>query len=149
VSAIQESVDVGVAAREAYDRWTRFEEFPRFMEGVEEVRRLDETHLHWVARIAGREVEWDAEITEREPDRRVAWRSISGARNDGAVELQPLGDEATRVSVTIEHGDEGPAAAAALGAAGRRVRGDLGRFRQMIESRGMATGAWRGEVAGD
>jgi sporulation protein YlmC with PRC-barrel domain len=149
VSAIQESVDVGVPVRTAYDQWTQFEQFPRFMEGVEEVRQLDETHLHWVARIDGREVEWDAEITEREPGRRVAWRSISGARNDGVVEFEPLGEGATRVNVTIEHEGEALAAAAGTaGAIGRRVRGDLERFKEMLESRGSATGAWRGDVAG-
>jgi sporulation protein YlmC with PRC-barrel domain len=147
--AIRESVEVGVPVRTAYDQWTQFEEFPRFMEGVVDVRQIDDTHLRWVARVAGRELEWDAEIVEQEPDRRVAWRSLSGARNDGVVEFEPRGEDATLVNVTIDHEAEGAvgAVADATGAVERRVRGDLERFKQMIESRGAATGAWRGTVS--
>src|SRR5437764_11700985 len=82
---VEKSIEVKVPARTAYDQWTQFEEFPRFMEGVEEVRQLDDKRLHWRAKIAGKEEEWDAEIDEQTPDQRIAWRSTSGAQNDGAV----------------------------------------------------------------
>lgn len=134
---IEETVEVNVPVRTAYDQWTRFEEYPRFMEGVREVRRTDDTHLHWVAEMAGREAEWDAEITEQEPGRRIAWRSTGGLRNDGDVAFEPVGDDATRVRVAIEHDPEGVAehAAELLGLAQRRVRRDMERFKDLVESR--------------
>src|SRR4051812_36293410 len=72
MSQIQESVDLEVPVRAAYDQWTQFEEFPKFMEGVEEIRQLDDTHLHWKTKVAGREKEFDAEVTEQTPDQRIA-----------------------------------------------------------------------------
>lgn len=67
MSTIEHSIDVEVPVRTAYNQWTQFEEFPRFMEGVEEVRQLDDTHLRWRTKIAGREKEFEAEITEQRP----------------------------------------------------------------------------------
>ena len=143
---IEETVEVNVPVRTAYDQWTQFEEFPRFMEGVREVRRIDDTHLHWVAEMAGREAEWDAEIVEREPERRIAWRSTGGLRNDGDVAFEPIGADATRVRVAIEHDPDGVAehAAELLGLAQRRVRRDMERFKDLVESR-----APPGSSAGD
>lgn len=137
---IEETVEVNVPVRTAYDQWTRFEQFPRFMEGVKEVRRIDDTHLHWTAEMAGREAEWDAEIVEQDPGRRIAWRSTGGLRNAGDVAFEPIGDDATRVSVAIEHEAEGVAEQAAelLGLAQRRVRRDMERFKDLVESRGGA-----------
>lgn len=134
---IEETVEVNVPVRAAYDQWTRFEEFPRFMEGVREVRQTDDTHLHWVAETAGRMEEWDAEIVEREPDRRIAWRSAGGLRNDAAVDLEPVADDVTRVRVAVEHDAEGAAGdpARATGLAQRRVRRDIERFKDLVESR--------------
>ncbi len=134
---IEETIEVNVPVRAAYDQWTRFEEFPRFMEGVREVRQTDDTHLHWVAETAGRQEEWDAEIVEREPDRRIAWRSAGGLRNDAAVDLEPVADDVTRVRVAVEHGAEGAAGdgAHATGLAQRRVRRDIERFKDLVESR--------------
>ncbi len=145
---IEETVEVNVAVRTAYDQWTQFEEFPRFMEGVKEVRQLDDTHLHWVAEVAGREAEWDAEITEQEPDRRIAWRSTAGSRNDGTVEFESTSDETTRISVAIEHEPEnvGERAAEALGLVQRRVRRDMERFKDLVESQCDKGADQRGEV---
>jgi uncharacterized membrane protein len=148
MSSIEESVEVNVPVRTAYDQWTQFEEFPRFMEGVESVRQIDDTHVHWVAEIAGQRREWDAEITEQHPDERIAWTSTTGQRNAGVVTFHRLAEDRTKLMLQIDHEPEGLADKAGdwLGILRRRVKGDLERFREMIESRGTATGAWRGEV---
>ena len=148
MSTITEHVDVEVPVRTAYDQWTQFEEFPRFMEGVEEVRQIDDTHVHWRTKIAGVEREFDTEITEQHPDHRVAWRSTAGAENAGVVTFHRLDDDKTRVTVQIDIEPEGVVEKAgdALGLAKRRVKGDLGRFKELIESQGTETGAWRGNV---
>jgi uncharacterized membrane protein len=145
---IQESIEVEVPLRTAYDQWTQFEEFPSFMEGVQEVRQLDDTHLHWVAEIGGVRREWDAEITEQRPDERVAWKSTDGAENAGVVTFHRLDDSHTLVTLQMSLRPKGPAeaVASALGAVRTQARGDLDRFKRFIESRGTATGQWRGEV---
>lgn len=149
MSAIRESIVVDVPVRVAYGQWTRFEEFPRFMEGVKEVRQIDDKSLHWSAEVAGRQAEWDAEIIEQQPDSRIAWRSTQGTQNDGEVTFEPVDEESTRVAVVIVHEDEGMAEKAgdALGLAERRVRRDLERFKDVVESRGGdESGGWRGEI---
>jgi uncharacterized membrane protein len=148
MSTIVQSIDVRVPVRTAYNQWTQFEDFPRFMEGVEKVEQLDDTRLHWVAKVAGKQKEWDAEITEQTPDQRVAWTATSGAPNGGVVTFHRLDDSTTRVTVQMEVEPEGPveAVGAAAGMPDRRVKGDLDRFKEFIESRGSETGAWRGEV---
>jgi uncharacterized membrane protein len=148
MASIEKSIDVEVPVRTAYNQWTQFEEFPRFMEGVKEVRQIDDTHLHWRAEIAGKDEEWDAEITEQTPDMRVAWTNTSGAQNAGVVTFHRLGDNLTRVMLQIEYDPHGfvENVGDALGFVTRRVEGDLKRFKEFIESRGQETGAWRGEV---
>ena len=148
MSNIEEHVDVDVPVRAAYNQWTQFEEFPKFMEGVEEIRQIDDTHVHWHTKIAGVERKFDTEITEQHPDHRVAWHSTSGATNAGVVTFHKISDETTRVTVQIDIEPEGVVEKAgdALGLAKRRVKGDLGRFKELIESRGTETGAWRGNV---
>ena len=145
---IEQSININVPIRTAYNQWTQFETFPEFMEGVEEVRQLDDKRLHWVAEIAGRRHEWDAEIHEQVPDERIAWRSISGQPNEGAVRFEKTGENQTRVSVIIRFEPAGALEKAgdALGIAGARVKGDLKRFKDFIESHGVETGAWRGEI---
>jgi len=148
MASVVESIDVNVPVRTAYNQWTQFEEFPKFMEGVKSVRQVDDRHLHWVADIAGKEKEWDAEITEQHPDERVAWRSISGARNAGVVTFHRIDDDTTRATLQMEVDPEGlvEEAGTALGFLQRRVKGDLERFRDFIQGRGQETGSWRGEV---
>jgi uncharacterized membrane protein len=148
MSTIEEHVDVEVGVRTAYNQWTQFEEFPRFMEGVEEIRQIDDTHVHWRTKIAGVEREFDTEITEQHPDHRVAWNSTSGATNAGVVTFHKLADDKTRVTVQIDIEPEGVVEKAgdALGLAKRRVKGDLGRFKELIESTQTESGAWRGNV---
>jgi uncharacterized membrane protein len=148
MATVEKSIDIDVPVRVAYDQWTQFESFPRFMDGVEEVRQLDDTHLHWRAKVAGREVEWDAVITEQIPDERVAWKATDGKANAGVVTFHRLADDATRVMVQIEHEADGimEKVGSALGADTREVRNSLEQFKELVEERGRAEGAWRGEV---
>jgi uncharacterized membrane protein len=148
MSTIEHSIDVAVPVRTAYNQWTQFEDFPRFMEGVEEVRQLDDTHLHWRTKVGGREKEFDAEITEQRPDERIAWSARQGAEQAGVVTFHRVDDDHTRIMLQLEAEPEGPVEKAgdALGVLKRRVKGDLERFKEMIESRGAETGGWRGEV---
>jgi uncharacterized membrane protein len=151
MSKIEQSVDVNVPVREAYNQWTQFEEFPEFMKGVESVKQTDDTHLHWVAEIAGVRKEWDAEITQQEPDQRIAWNSTSGADNAGAVDFHRLDDEKTRITLTMDVDPEGIVEnlGNAIGVPERQVEGDLKRFKEFIEQQGVASGAWRGKVEQD
>ena len=148
MATVEQSIDVNVPVRVAYDQWTQFEEFPRFMEGVKSVKQLDDTHLHWSAEIAGDEKEWDAEITEQHPGERVAWQSTSGARNAGVVTFHRLDDDHTRVTLQMDVEPEGvvETAGEALGFLDRRVKGDLKRFKEFVEEGHAPTGAWRGDV---
>jgi uncharacterized membrane protein len=148
MSTIEQSIDVEVPVRTAYNQWTQFEEFPQFMEGVEDVRQLDDTSLRWRTNVAGREKEFDAKVTEQVPDERVAWTSTEGADHAGVVTFHRLDDEHTRVMLQMEVEPEGPVEKVgdALGVLKRRVKGDLEKFKELIESRGRASGAWRGEV---
>ena len=106
-TTIEQSIDLDVPVRAAYDQWTRFEEFPQFMKGVEEIRQLDDRHLHWVAELGGTRHEWDAEITEQQPDERVAWRNTDGKDNAGVVTFHKLSDTSSRVMVQIDFVPEG------------------------------------------
>ena len=151
MSTIEQSVDVEVPVRTAYNQWTQFEDFPRFMEGIEEVNQLTDTKLHWVAKIAGARREWDAQITEQTPDQRIAWKATSGAQNDGVVTFHRIDDSHTRVMLQLDFDPEGfvEKAGDMLGVVKARTHGDLDRFKEFIESRGAETGAWRGEVDQD
>ncbi len=148
MSQILESIDVDVPVRTAYDQWTQFEEFPRFMSGVESVKQLDDTHLEWTASVAGVKKHWKAEITEQTPDQRIAWNATDGAENAGVVTFHRLDDRKARVTLQLDVEPEGPLESAgdALGFVKRQATGDLERFKTFIEERGEATGAWRGEV---
>jgi uncharacterized membrane protein len=141
-------VDVAVPVRVAYNQWTQFEEFPRFMEGVKEVTQLDDKRLHWRAEIAGKDEQWDARITEQLPDERIAWTSITGAKNAGVVTFHKLSDNETRVTLQLDYDPQGVMenVGSALGIVERRIEGDLQRFKEFIEAAGRETGAWRGTI---
>jgi uncharacterized membrane protein len=145
---IEQSVEVNVPVSTAYNQWTQFEEFPQFMDGVKEVRQLDDTHLHWVAEIGGHEEEWDAEITEQKPDERVAWKATSGKQNAGVVTFHRIDDQTSKIMLQLDWEAEGMVekVGSAMGKDDRQVKADLERFKELIESRGAASGAWRGEV---
>jgi uncharacterized membrane protein len=148
LASVSESIEVDVPVQTAYNQWTQFEEFPRFMEDVESVTQLDDAHLRWVAEVGGKRHEWKAEITHQEPDRRIAWRALDGKYVSGEVTFEPLGPDRTRIDVEFTYDAEGLAETlgSAVGMDARRVQGDLKRFKEFVESRGVETGAWRGEV---
>lgn len=148
MSEVEKEIEVDVPVRIAYDQWTQFESFPQFMEGIKDVKQVSDTKLRWRAEIAGKVEQWDAAITKQEPDRQVAWTSTGGAQNAGDVQFEPIGENRTRVKLHIVFEPEGllENVGGALGVVSRRVEGDLGRFKEFIEERGSATGAWRGEV---
>jgi uncharacterized membrane protein len=145
---VEEAIEVAVPVTTAYNQWTQFEEFPSFMEGIEEVRQLDETHLHWVASLGGRRRGWDAEISEQRPDERVVWHATSGKRNTGVVTFHRLADDRSKVMVQMEFEPEGlrETVGTIFGLDRRRIKADLERFSQLLERRGAESGAWRGTV---
>ena len=148
MATIEEGIEIDVSVRAAYNQWTQFEEFPKFMEGVEKVTQLDDERLHWEAEIAGQRREWEARITEQLPDERVAWYGI-GTTNGGVVTFHRLDDNRCKVMLQLEYDPQDwvEKAGDVLGIVRRRVRGDLQRFKEFMESRGQEPGAWRGEIA--
>jgi uncharacterized membrane protein len=148
MTVVEESIEVEVPVRAAYNQWTQFEDFPQFMEGVESVQQVDDTHNHWKAEIAGVEREFDTEITEQKPDERIAWCTTDGPKQAGVVTFHRLDEGKSKVMLQMEFDPEGLTEQVGdkLGFVKRRVKGDLERFKEFIESRGSETGAWRGEV---
>jgi uncharacterized membrane protein len=145
---VEKVIEVDCPVRTVYNQWTQFEEFPRFMAGVKEVRQLDDTHVHWHAEVWGKDKEWDAEITEQEPDNRISWKSTSGAPNAGTVRFESLGAERTKVRLAMAYQPEGAIEGVGdrLGIFSARVQRTVEDFKTFIEKRGRETGAWRGEV---
>jgi uncharacterized membrane protein len=147
---VQDSIEVQVPVQQAYNQWTQFEEFPKFMDGIQSVQQLDETHVQWVAEIGGASRQWTTEVTEQQPDEKIAWKTIDGeVKNDGVVTFEQVGPNQTRVNVEMDV--EGKStmenvASDLLGVVKDQVHGDLERFKQLIEKRDEETGAWRGEV---
>lgn len=149
MSTVKEAIDVEVPVRTAYDQWTQFEEFPKFMEGVEEVTQVDDRHNHWTAEFGGVRREFDTEIVDQKPDERIAWRTTGGEVSQrGLVRFESVAPSRTRVELTMEVEPSGAAEKTAdmTGMIDRRVKGDMRRFKEFIEERGRETGAWRGEV---
>lgn len=148
---IEQSIEVDVPVRTAYNQWTQFEDFPHFMDNVRKVRQIDDTHLHWETEIGGIEREFQAEITEQTPDQRVAWRALGDVHHAGVVTFHKLDDTTTRVmlQLEIEPEDWKEKAASVFGVLDNQTKQDLERFKTFIETRGEETGAWRGEVDQD
>jgi uncharacterized membrane protein len=148
MSQINETIDVNVPARVAYDQWNQFEEYPNFMDGIDAVYQIDDRRLEWHAAIAGMPKKWRARITEQVPDQRIAWTSIEGARNAGVVTFHRLDDENVRIALQMQVEPDGAVESIgdALGLVQRRAAGDLERFKAFIEERGTPTGGWRGTV---
>jgi uncharacterized membrane protein len=147
---VQDSIEVQVPVQQAYNQWTQFEQFPKFMDGIQSVQQLDETHVQWVAEIGGASRQWTTEITEQKPDEKIAWKTIKGeVKNDGVVTFQQVGANQTRVNVEMDVEGESTTENVAgdlLGVVKDQVHGDLERFKQLIEKRDEETGAWRGAV---
>ncbi|MDQ3477437.1 MAG: SRPBCC family protein [Actinomycetota bacterium] len=148
MSTVTESVDVDVTITTAYDQWTQFESFPQFMDGVEEIRQIDDTRNHWVITVAGVTREFDATITEQHPEERIAWRADDGPNHAGVVTFHRLDDNKTRVTAQMDIDPEGfvENVADKAGILDRRIKADMKRFKEFIESRGSETGGWRGDV---
>ena len=149
MATVNETIELDVPLRTAYNQWTQFETFPQFMEGVKSVKQVNDRTLQWEAEIAGKDETWNAEITEQIPDKRIAWRSTSGAPNAGVVTFHQLSDNESRVMLQLDNEPEGIVEKTGdmLGVVERRIEGDLERFKEFIEARGTETGAWRGQVA--
>lgn len=147
-TSVDAEIEVGVPVRTAYNQWTQFEEFPQFMEGVDEVKQLDNTLLHWAATISGRHAEWDAKIIEQQPDRRITWESVDGKRTRGTVTFAEAGPDRSRVRLHMSYRPDGTAerVGSAIGLDSRRINSDLARFRDLVENRQAASGEWRGEI---
>lgn len=148
MSLIEKSITVNVPIKTAYNQWTQFEDFPKFMEGVISVQQLDNKMLRWRANIGGVEKEFTAEITEQIPDTRIAWRTRGGEMHGGVVTFHRLDDTQTRVMLQMEYEPQGAMEKIGdlLGVTSRRVEKDLERFKEFVERRGAETGAWRGEI---
>ncbi|MCZ7456583.1 SRPBCC family protein [Streptomyces sp. WMMC940] len=148
MSQVEESIEVDVPVRTAYNQWTQFTSFPQFMDGVERIDQLSDTLTHWTTSIDGVRRQFDAKITEQIPDERVAWTTVEGERQAGAVTFHRLAEGRTKVMLQMDFDPQGLAETVGdkLGFVRRQVTGDLERFKRFIESRGTETGAWRGEV---
>ncbi len=151
MARVEKSIEVERPLRMVYDQWTQFEEFPRFMEGVEEVHQIDDRTLDWKAKIGGKSEEWTAEIIQQIPDQQIAWRHTRGAVNRGVVSFLPLDGERCRVTLALEYDPNGfvEKVGDILGVVSRRVEGDLERFKRFVEERDRETGAWRGRISPD
>ncbi|MEV5750622.1 SRPBCC family protein [Actinoallomurus sp. NPDC052308] len=148
MSSVMESIDVHVPVHTAYNQWTQFEDFPQFMEGVEEIHQINDTLTHWKVKVAGASREYDAQITEQRPDERIAWTSTEDPKNAGVVTFHRLDDDHTRVALQLEVEPEGimENVADKMGLVKHRAKNDLKRFKEFIEERGTETGSWRGNV---
>jgi len=148
ISTIDESIEVEVPVSTSYNQWTQFEEFPLFMEGVDDVQQRDDTRLHWVATIGGHTAEWDAKILEQHPDKQISWISEDGKKTRGTVSFEAIGESKTLIRLSMSYQAEGAIEqiGSAAGLDAKRVRGDLKRFKDLIESRGTESGEWRGEI---
>ena len=148
METVKETIQVDVPESTAYNQWTQFQEFPKFMDGVESVEQIDDTHLRWAAEVGGERREWQAEIVEQVPDEKIAWRAVDGNGPNGIVTFESLGEDKTLVTVEMSYEPEGlkETLGAKIGLDTRQVREDLQRFKQLVEALGQETGAWRGEV---
>ena len=147
-TTISDEIAVDAPLSATYNQWTQFEEFPRFMQGVEEVTQLDDTRLHWVAKIGGKRAEWDAKILTQEPDKRISWESEDGKHTRGTVMFEEVGPTSTRIRLEMTYVPEGvlEQAGSAVGLDRRRISGDLQRFKEQIEQQGTENGGWRGKI---
>src|ERR1041384_2454245 len=149
MTQIIETIDVDVPVTTAYNQWTQFEEFPRFLDHVESITQQDDTHQHWKVKIGGQVREFAAEITEQPPDERVAGNSKSGeVDHAGVVTFHKLSDTTSRVTVQLDWEPEGllEKLGSAVGVGNKAVKDGLQSFKEYIEAQGSADGAWRGDV---
>jgi ribosome-associated toxin RatA of RatAB toxin-antitoxin module len=148
MTKVEHKILVNVPVSVAYNQWTQFEDFPHFMGGIKKVTQLSDDRLEWVAEIAGVRRKWEATILEQIPDRKVAWAATEGATNAGEVTFEDLGGGQTSVRLTLEYEPEGLVEEVGdkLNVVESRTKKDLERFKELIESEGYASGAWRGTI---
>lgn len=135
MNQIRQIIDVNVPSHAAYRQWMQFEQFPRFMDGVREVKQIDNAHLHWRAHRHGRELEWDSEITQQVPDQLIAWRDLGGPGNHGSIQFASLRENLTRIELIMEAQVSGvpEGQTAHFQDIQQRIEQDLMRFKQMLE----------------
>jgi uncharacterized membrane protein len=148
---LEHAIEVEAPVTVTYNQWTQFEDFPRFMEGVESVTQLDDKRAHWVAEVAGKRKEWDAEITRQLPDREIDWVGFGEAENRGRLVFEAIDADTSKVTMMLDYDPEGVVEEVgdALGLVKRRVQGDMERFKEFLEARGRESGGWRGQIGGD
>ncbi|MFG3547486.1 SRPBCC family protein [Streptomyces sp. NPDC047725] len=147
MSTTQQTIQVAVPLRTAYNQWTQFTTFPRFMTVVKGVEQVRPTLTHWVLGIGPVRRRFAAEILEQEPDTRLVWRTLD-SRHEGDVTFRSSGPERTMITVRVRIG-RGGIASALLNVTGltRRVVGaELTHFKEFIEGLGQEVGAWRGTI---
>jgi uncharacterized membrane protein len=144
----EHSVDVKAPVRVAYNQWTQFEEFPKFMGGVAAVRQISDDTLHWNVEISGVTREFDTVISEQTPDQRIAWTTVDGPKHAGVVTFHKIDDDTTRVSLQMDYDPEGflENVADKVGFVSKQLESDMDQFKEFIEDRSMSTGAWRGTI---
>jgi uncharacterized membrane protein len=144
----EHSVDVKAPVRVAYNQWTQFEEFPKFMGGVEAIRQISDDTLHWNVEISGVTREFDTVISEQTPDQRIAWTTVDGPKHAGVVTFHKIDDDTTRVSLQMDYDPDGflENVADKVGFVSKQLESDMDRFKEFIEDRSMSTGAWRGTI---
>jgi uncharacterized membrane protein len=148
---LEHAIEVEAPVTVTYNQWTQFEDFPRFMEGVESVTQLDDKRVHWVAEVAGKRKEWDAEITRQLPDREIDWVGFGEAENRGRLVFEAIDADTSKVTMMLDYDPEGVVEEVgdSLGLVKRRVQGDMERFKEFLEARGRESGGWRGQIGGD
>jgi len=100
---VEKSITVNAPVARAYELWTHIEEFPKFIKVLREVRKIDEKTFYWKVDRDGQEYEAVAEVTLQIPERRMAWRTISGVENSGVVCFEPAGENKTKVSFKMKY----------------------------------------------
>ncbi|GAA2531717.1 MULTISPECIES: SRPBCC family protein [Streptomyces] len=149
MSTIEESIDIDVPVHVAYNQWTQFKTFPRFMDGVKRVDQIQAVMTHWVTRFGPRRYEYDAEIVEQIPDRLVRWHVLDEPRHTGTATFEERDAGHCRVTLRVDLRSRGivEQTATTLGLARRVVRTALTSFKEFTEGQGRETGAWRGEIS--
>jgi uncharacterized protein YndB with AHSA1/START domain len=136
MKTILKAIEVDSPVHRVYKQWTRFEDFPRFMQGVKRVILLDDQRLQWETEFSGATKEWFATITDLTPDQRIAWESEDGDYVAGVVTFEPIGTGRTRVNLKLFYDNKGAPAAEAdsLSSIANHVEEDLQDFRNSWRS---------------
>jgi HSP20 family molecular chaperone IbpA len=146
MAKIEQSIEVDVPVTKLYQQMMQFQDYPKFMDSVREVRQKGDAHLQWRGEKGGKETEWESEITEQIPDKVIAWRNTSGPKNIGRATFQVVSDDKSRITLSVDS-DE-PASGEVGKAAKQRLERDLQRFKEVLEAEVGAAGNVRHRAAG-